>query len=272
MNAITLSSLDTLNDIDSEDDQDLNDLKTNLNAACTNYDDDEDDNNDVDENFSDNEENNDNTKMTHDSAGSNDDESQAEEDADNSAMNDYDQKIANEIDYYKRLIKANQKKAQFDSIGQLNSQSSNVENTKNNNNYFNTGTYVEHKVPANNFDQDWSYSQHSNNTFSHSIHNNTNNTTTANKIISQFNSNASQNTLNNNNNNNNTNNCDTQKIINEIVRKLKPYILRCVKKEVRSCFDKYYVKHNKDPTANAASPTKNNSKYDDNSLTKIGDF
>lgn len=68
---------------------------------------------------------------------------------------------------------------------------------------------------------------------------------------------------------------DTQKIINEIVRKLKPYILKCVRKEVRNCFERYQQR--KEHTSSKATPTSTASaqvdkKYNDNSLTKIGDF
>lgn len=58
-----------------------------------------------------------------------------------------------------------------------------------------------------------------------------------------------------------------QKIIAHVIRKLKPYIAKCVKKEVRKYFEK---KKFKTPSTTTASQSQN--KYENTSLTKIGDF
>ena len=52
-----------------------------------------------------------------------------------------------------------------------------------------------------------------------------------------------------------------QKVINEIARKLRPFIQKCVKKEVRNYLDVHLCKH---------SMIFN--KYDGKIMTKIGDF
>ena len=52
-----------------------------------------------------------------------------------------------------------------------------------------------------------------------------------------------------------------QKVINEITRKLRPFIQKCVKKEVRNYLDVHLCKH-----------SMIFSKYDGKIMTKIGDF
>lgn len=109
-------------------------------------------------------------------------------------------------------------------------------------------------------EQDWSYSQNSNNTYSYSATNNNQTATnTATPPLPPF-----------------TAALDTQKIINEIVRKLKPYIIKCVRKEVRTCFDRYQHRKESSSTQSASTHQNVKPKYNpdtlNSSLTKIGDF
>lgn len=252
VNAITLSSLDTLNDIDSEeDDQCLNDQQLPSQILKQNDENERYPSDDFDE-FEERD-----TGNYHEIE---DDEGEEVYNVYAKSQNENDllttkiieKNIIDGGEYYRKHVKALNRE-------QMPSQHQNS----------NQQHYLEQKMAnaavagMQMFDQDWSYSQNSNNTYSHSVNTNNNlfshNTALNSNISGGYHGFAGQSS---------GSNLDTQKIINEIVRKLKPYIMRCVKKEVRNCFDKY---QNRKESSGISISTKN-SKYNDSSMTKIGDF